>query len=315
MSRGVQEAAPRLRLALGEEAVVENAPIAPYTSFRLGGNAALLVEADDEEALEVLGVVLREEDLSVLILGRGTNVLISDQGFEGVVVRLGKGFNWTSADGSRLMAGGMVPFPRLANRAARLALTGLEFAVAIPATVGGAVRMNAGAHGRSVSDVVVSAGIVSLDGGARKAFSAADMGMEYRRTALGPLDVVTSATFALRVGNSEDIASTMNQYRKHRAETQPAEARNAGSMFKNPSDSSAGWLIEQAGLKGARVGGAEVSRKHANFFLAHSGATAQDVFDLMGHVQARVLELSGTLLEPEIWPVGHFDHRGGLRLG
>jgi UDP-N-acetylmuramate dehydrogenase len=252
--------------------------------------------------------------LDTLVLGRGTNVLIADGGFPGAVIRIGKGFEWIR-EGSRseVEAGGGLPLPVVANWAARRSLTGMEFAVAIPATVGGAVRMNAGAHGSSLSEVLRAARIFRLTSGQVEELSADGLGMSYRQTVLGPADVVCSARFQLSPGSREEISARMEHHRRHRSTTQPSDAPNAGSMFKNPEGRSAGALIEQAGMKGHRVGGAEVSLKHANFFLAHSGATAQDVYDLMAHVQAEVLAKFDILLIPEVRIIGTFDTTAGLR--
>lgn len=294
--------------------VLANQPLAPFTSFRVGGPAAVLVEAEDEADLRVIGEVVAEHDLPVLVLGRGTNVLIGDGGFGGVVVRTGKGFEWIrEGKEHELEAGGGLSLPVVANYAAKRCMSGMEFAVAIPATVGGAVRMNAGAHGSSVSEVLRSARIFRLAERIGEDLPVAALQMSYRRTTLGATDIVCSARFGLQPGSLGEIKARMDMHRKHRTRTQPSEAPNAGSMFKNPPGSSAGELIERAGLKGHRVGGAEVSGKHANFFLAHSGARAQDVYDLMAHVQSVVWDNFGVMLLPEVRIVGSFDKTAELK--
>lgn len=293
--------------------VTSGAPIARYTSFRVGGPAALMVEPDGTKELAVLAEVLAGTTVDRLVLGRGSNMLVSDRGFPGVVVRLGKGFEWIRSVGDAIQAGGGTPLPQVTNRAVRLGLTGLEFGVAIPATVGGAVRMNAGAHGRSVADVLASATICDFTTGLTSRVVPADLKMEYRHTAVGPGQVVSEAEFHLSPAPRESIALKMEEYREHRSATQPVDAPNAGSMFRNPPGSTAGALIEQAGLKGRRVGRAEVSMKHGNFFLARPGATAQDIFDLMAEVQRVVEEGHGVLLVPEVRIVGHFERRESLR--
>jgi UDP-N-acetylmuramate dehydrogenase len=300
--------------------------IAPLTSFRVGGPAAILVDPADAADLTAIGEAIGPFDLDVFVLGRGTNVLVSDAGFPGLVIRLGKPFDWiTEAGEGKLVAGGATPLPQVANRAARLGLSGLEFGIAIPATVGGAVRMNAGAHASSVAEVVEEVEVCRLPGGAQETLSAGALGMDYRSSRLGPGDVVVSVTFDLETADRSEIAARMDQYRDHRAQTQPVEAPNAGSMFKNPNGDlptdlvrsglpTAGRLIEQSGLKGFRVGKAEVSRKHANFFLALPGAKAQDIYDLMASVQKTVAEESGVLLIPEVRPLGSFQRAGELLL-
>lgn len=313
--------------------VEQDVPIARLTSFRVGGPAAILVDPADSADLSALGEAIGMSDVEIFVLGRGTNVLVSDHGFPGIVVRLGKAFDWIVERGAKeLEAGGATPLPQVANRAARLGLTGLEFGIAIPATVGGAVRMNAGAHAAAVAEVVHAVQICTLPGGVQKALDAAALGMEYRSSRLGPGDVVVSATFTLEPADKAEIAGRMEQYRDHRTQTQPVDAPNAGSMFKNPPRSSefmrsdlptkfmrsdlptAGALIEQAGLKGFRIGGAEVSQKHANFFLAHTGAKAQDIHDLMATVQKTVKEEFSILLIPEVRPLGVFQRAEDLLL-
>jgi UDP-N-acetylmuramate dehydrogenase len=288
-------------------AVTTDAPLAPFTSFRLGGAAAILVEAAGEEDLVATAAVAASSDLPLLSLGRGSNVLVSDHGYPGIVVRLGKGFEWIADSGDGLEAGGATPLPRLANRAAGRGLTGLEFVVAIPASLGGAVRMNAGAHSSSLSEVLDWVRLYRLGDVAPVQLPAAELGMRYRSTVLDDNDIVCAARLSLTRALPAEIAGRMQRYRDHRAATQPIEARNAGSMFKNPPGGSAGRLIEEAGMKGHRAGEAEVSDKHANFFLARPGASAQDVHRLLVEVQAGVLERSGVLLTPEVRLIGSFE--------
>jgi UDP-N-acetylmuramate dehydrogenase len=282
--------------------------VGPMTSFRVGGRAAVVIEPGSAEDLAQAGALIAQHGAETLVLGRGTNLLVSDRGFPGVLIRLGKPFDWISErDGDRLEAGGATALPQVANKAARLSLSGLEFAIAIPAAVGGAVRMNAGAHSASLADVLESVKVCRLQTGEIADLGTTALGMTYRRSSLGASDVVCSAVFKLQPESQKLIAERMAEYREHRAETQPVEAPNAGSMFKNPPETTAGSLIERAGLKGFRLGNAEVSRKHANFFLAHPGATAQEIYTLMTDVQKKVKEEFGVLLIPEVRPVGEFD--------
>lgn len=306
-----QITADALRARIAGKVFVDR-PIARYTSFRLGGPAAVLVEPDGPRDLLAVAEVLKMFDSEALVLGRGTNLLVSDSGFPGVVIHLTKSFDWIRAEVPRIEAGGSTQLPRVANKASRLGLTGLEFAIAIPATVGGAVRMNAGAHGSWVSSILESAAVIRLDEAVMEEVDAQELDMRYRETAVRAGDVVCSAIFRLEPGNPREISSRINDYRRHRIETQPVDAPNAGSMFRNPPGNAAGYLIEMADLKGARVGGAEVSKKHANFFLAHDGARSQDVYDLMARVQRKVAEQSGIVLVPEVRMVGAFDRSAGL---
>jgi len=305
------------------EAVVRGAvgtdvSLAPFTSYRLGGPAAVLVEAADEADLVAAGRLVAACGMPIVSLGRGSNVLVSDRGFPGVVVRLGRGFEWISVAGQGLEAGGATPLPRIANRAASRGLSGLEFAVAIPASLGGAVRMNAGAHRSALSDVVEWVRVYRLGAEAPSVVDAAGLGLRYRASALDDADIVCAARLCLVPADRGEIAERMRAFRDHRSATQPTEARNAGSMFKNPAPEpgagqdaiaapSAGRLIEEAGLKGRRVGGAEVSHRHANFIVARPGATASDVHRLLALVQSEVLAGSGLLLLPEVRLLGLFD--------
>lgn len=310
--RSLDSAFEDLRSRLGE-AVQREVPIARYTSFRLGGPAALMVECNDTAGLAAVSETINLHGLEVLVLGKGTNMLISDRGFHGVVIRLSKGFDFIKDEGLRIQAGGITQLPRVANRAAKLGLTGLEFAIAIPATVGGAVRMNAGAHGSSVAEVLTETEVFDLKAGTLRTLRPENLEMSYRHSALSSTDIVCSADFQLTQGEREEISRKMADYRDHRARTQPVDAPNAGSMFKNPPSDSAGRLIEEADLKGLRIGGAEVASKHANFFLAHPGSKSQDVHDLMSTVQKTVHEKFGILLMPEVWTIGEFDGAEELR--
>lgn len=298
-------------LQLQSADIFTEVPIDRFTSLRLGGPAAILVEPADEQRLAQVGMTLGRHGVDVLVLGRGTNILVSDHGFNGAVIHLTKGFEWIRGEPPFVEAGGAVPLPQVSNWTARRSLTGMEFAVAIPATVGGGVRMNAGAHGRDISDVLVSAVVCHLAKGELETLTPGAMDMSYRQTGLGTDDIVCSARFQLKVAEPSHIARVMHEYRSHRSETQPAEARNAGSMFRNPPGRSAGRLIESVGLKGVRCGGAEVSSKHANFFIAHPGATAQDVYDLMVRVQTMVSKATQVVLIPEVRLVGAFDQTSG----
>lgn len=287
--------------------VTLDAPLARSTTFRLGGNAEVLIHVTDEDDLKAISDAVSGTQLPLHILGRGSNVLISDAGVKGVVVRLGKGFEWIRDTEDKISAGGLTPFPKVANRAWRLGLGGLEFCVAIPATVGGAVRMNAGAHDSSVSEVLISASVFSLLRGTSQDMDPEALGMTYRESSLGPTDIVCAASFGLKPDDPALIEERMKAYRDHRTQTQPVDAPNAGSTFRNPEGDSAGRLIEESGLKGTKVGGAKVSELHANFFVATEGATSQDIYDLMTQVQSKVEEDHGVLLVPEVHPIGEFS--------
>jgi UDP-N-acetylmuramate dehydrogenase len=295
--------------------------LARYTTYRLGGPAALYVEPVAAHDLEVLGVSLRQQDPSaarppVLILGRGSNLVISDDGFPGVVIRMGHAFSWLKSSGSTgVVSGSSSTLPQVANWTARRDLTGMEFAVSIPGSVGGAVRMNAGAHGSEISDRLTTITVFDLGDLELRRPAADALGFSYRHSSLTEKDLVIEASFELDRGDPQLIREQMEEYRRHRAATQPGAAQNAGSVFKNPPGRSAGQLVEAAGLKGFRVGGATVSELHANFMMAPEGATAQDVYDLVQVVRRRVYEASGVELEPEIRFVGSFKDRAAEALG
>ena len=305
----------RLRRVL-DGRVETNWPLARYTTYRLGGPASLYVEpagADDLEAL-VAEMARFEEDLPLLVMGRGSNLVVSDHGWPGVVVRPGAGFSWlegvdeapATGRAERLRSGSATSMPLLANWAARRGFTGLEFAIAIPGSVGGAVRMNAGAHGSETARPLASATIFDFASGRTEVRSPEHLDFSYRRSNLRDSQFVVSAAWALEVSDPDEVRGRMEGYRKHRAATQPGAVQNAGSVFKNPPGDSAGRLVEAAGLKGWGVGRASVSTLHANFFIAEEGSTAQDVFDLVHAVRLKVRAEFGVDLEPEIRFVGSY---------
>ena len=295
-------------------------PIAKLTTYRLGGPAALYVEPAGTADVTVLGRVLRDlgapDAVPVLSLGRGSNIVVSDRGWPGVVVRLSPAaFSWIEplAEGTGLVAGGSTSLPLLANWAGRRALTGLEFLVAIPGSVGGAVTMNAGAHGREISDCLISARVFDIDLLQTDVRPAAALSLSYRSSNLTPRHLVLDAAFDLEPSVARVVRERMEMYRRHRSETQPGAVQNAGSVFVNPPGDHAGRLVEAAGLKGFRVGGAAVSELHANFFVSDETATAQDVYDLVRTVAERVRAVFGVELTPEVRFVGEFDDSAEVR--
>jgi UDP-N-acetylmuramate dehydrogenase len=285
----------------------EAVTIAPLTTFRLGGPAALYLEPDSLDDLRAVSRAVQETSLPVVILGKGSNVLVADAGVEGLVLRLGRGFRWAAREGTALTAGGAMPLPALAGIALTHGLAGLEFGIAIPATIGGAVRMNAGAHGRTVADVAERVDIFDLATGRTRSLSGAEAGFRYRGSGFGPLDVVVGARLRLEPGDPVTIRAAMDAARVWRRETQPVAEPNCGSVFTNPPGDHAARLVDETGCKGMRVGGARVSEKHANFIIAGPDARAADVRDLIARVQAAVEERWGIRLEPEVRFVGAFD--------
>jgi UDP-N-acetylmuramate dehydrogenase len=290
--------------------LIEYAPLAALTTYKFGGAARWLLEANSEADLVRLAEALAAEPahMPVVVLGRGSNVVISDLGFRGVVVRLGSDLGELdiTADGT-VGAGGALPLPVLARRSAEADRGGLEFYVGIPGSVGGAVCMNAGCHGSDTSEWLMSARMVDLRTGRVREADPAALGMSYRHSEVGGDEVVTRASFRTVSRPQRDAEARIREITAWRREHQPGGTFNAGSIFKNPPGDAAGRIIDSLGLKGFRVGGASVSRRHANFFEAAEGATAQDVHDLIAEVRRRVFEESGVLLEPEVRFIGRFS--------
>lgn len=283
-------------------------PVGARTTYRVGGRAAVFVEAEAEGDLVALGRVLSEigDAVPVLVLGRGSNLLIADEGFDGVVVTLGEAFSAISIEATLVRAGGATSLPVLARRTAAAGLTGLEWAVGVPGSVGGAVRMNAGGHGAETAETLHRYRVVSLASGEGRDHDVADLAATYRHTTIATSDVVVWGEYRLAVGDRERSEAQISEIVRWRRENQPG-GQNAGSVFTNPPGDSAGRLIEAAGLKGFRVGSAFVSPKHANFFQADEGGSANDVRALILEVQRRVEEVHGVRLQPELQMVGFSD--------
>jgi UDP-N-acetylmuramate dehydrogenase len=287
--------------------VERDASLAGLTTYRVGGPARVLVRARREGDLAVVAAALERYQPPLLILGRGSNLLIADAGFPGLALLLeGEFEEITFGDGS-VRAGGAVGLPVLARRAAAAGWAGLEFYVGIPGTVGGAVRMNAGGHGRETREVLRTARVIDLLGdGLGVDRTVEDLALGYRTSAIGPNDVVAGASFAVVADAPEACEARITEIVRWRRENQPGGA-NAGSVFRNPPEESAGSLIERCGLKDLRIGGAVVSPKHANFIQAEPGATAADVRALVREVKRRVLDATGVSLQTELHFVGFTD--------
>ena len=295
-----------LRAACGNR-VRTSFSMAPLTSFRIGGPAAIYLEPESESDLAAAAGALAATDLPYVVIGKGSNVLVSDRGFLGLVLQLGRGYRWAARDGDRLTAGGAMPLPAFAGVALRHSLEGLAFGVAIPASVGGAVKMNAGAHGAEMADVVVDVEVFRLGLSRTERIPAGEAGFSYRRSSLPADSVVTGVTVALRPAEPGAIRAEMDEARSWRRRTQPLAEPNCGSVFKNPPGEHAARLVDESGLKGAHVGGAHVSTKHANFIVAGPGALADDVWELIQFVARDVEASTGVVLEPEVQLIGEFD--------
>jgi UDP-N-acetylmuramate dehydrogenase len=295
-----------LRAACGDR-LRTGFPLAPLTSFRIGGPASLYLEPESERDLVAAGEAVRHTDVPVVVMGKGSNILVADRGFEGLVLRLGRGYRWAARTGDRITAGGAMPLPALAGVALSHRLTGLEFGVAIPASFGGAIRMNAGAHGHEVAEAVESVDVFELALQTGRVMSAPEIGFRYRNSELPADAVVVAGTVRLASADTSQIRRLMEEAREWRRRTQPLAEPNCGSVFKNPPGDHAARLIEDAGGKALSVGGAAVSAKHANFIVAGEGTSASDVVELVRKLQDVVEARSGVRLEPEVHLVGRFD--------
>jgi UDP-N-acetylmuramate dehydrogenase len=296
--------------ALGVRAA-RRRPLGPLTTYGVGGPAALLVEVDGPDDLAPVRAALMGSGVPVCVIGRGSNLLVADHGFEGVVVRLGDGFNAVrlpdplaaGAPPFVVRAGAATPLPVLARQAADAGWSGLTWAVGVPGSVGGAVRMNAGGHGADMAGCLRRYTWVDLlreEGGTD---DVTRLRYGYRTSSIEPSEVVLEAEFAVTPGAREVEQAEVSSIVRWRREHQPGGS-NAGSVFTNPPGDSAGRLIEQAGLKGFRIGTAHVSEKHANFIQADKGGRADDVRAVMEHVRDRVLAQCGVALTAEVRLLG-----------
>jgi UDP-N-acetylmuramate dehydrogenase len=306
--------------ALGAGAV-RNRPLGPLTTYGVGGPAALLVEIDHPDHLRDVRNALMGSGVSVFVLGRGSNVLVADAGFDGVVIRLGPGFGRVElpeppaekgglgkggpgdAGPFVVRAGAATPLPVLARQAADAGWSGLSWAVGVPGSVGGAVRMNAGGHGADMAGCLIRYTWVDLLGREGGTDDASRLRYGYRTSSVGPSELVVDAEFAVSRGDAATEQAELSAIVRWRREHQPGGS-NAGSVFTNPADDTAGRLIDAAGLKGFRLGTAHVSEKHANFIQADKGGRADDVLALMEHVRSHVRAESGITLATEVRLLG-----------
>lgn len=281
-----------------------NESLAEHTTWKIGGPADLFVVPDTREQLAAALRILHRHGVPWTALGRGSNTLVSDKGVRGAVIKPGRGFDFVRFDGRAATAGASYSFIKLSVMAGKEGLTGLEFAGGIPGTVGGAVYMNAGAHGSDVSRILQSVDIVWEDGTVGT-YGKEDMAFGYRHSILQERrGFVTEATFLLEEGDRKEIAAAMASFKDRRLRTQPLQMACAGSVFRNPPNDHAARLIEAAGLKGLREGEAEVSLLHANFIVNHGGAKAEDVLTLIRRVQSTVEDRFGIQLVPEVLLMG-----------
>jgi UDP-N-acetylmuramate dehydrogenase len=272
--------------------------LGPLTTYRVGGPAALFVDVDDDETLATVARVVSESGVDVVVVGRGSNLLVSDAGFGGLALTLGDAFADISVEGTTVRAGGAASLPVVARRTAAAALSGFEWAVGVPGSIGGAVRMNAGGHGSDMAGSLRRVRVVDLALGEDGVMTADRFDLGYRRSSITPTQVVVWADLDLAPGDRAASEAEISEIVRWRRENQPG-GPNAGSVFTNPPGDSAGRLIEVAGVKGLRRGSASVSDKHANFIQADEGGSADDVARLMAEVRAAVEETTGVSLTAE----------------
>jgi UDP-N-acetylenolpyruvoylglucosamine reductase len=285
-------------------------PLARLTTVRTGGPADFFARPDSEARLGELLAWAEGEELAVGVVGSGSNLLIADEGFRGLVLKLDGSLAAIEQDGERLLCGGGARLPQAAARAARAGLSGLEFGVNIPGTVGGAVKMNANAYGGDLARVLEWVEVTTPEGSERR--GPEQLGFAYRRSNLGPREIVARAAFALSPAEPERVKATLADMREQRKAAQPSGIKTFGSTFKNPDDPraegrSAGVLLDEAGCRGLTVGGARFSEKHANFVENPGNATTADVVALMAEGRRRVRERFGVELEAEVQFLGEVD--------
>ena len=280
-----------------------NEPIGPLTTYRVGGAAELFLTLESRADVEALLAALAGIDVDILAVGRGSNLLVADDGFAGLAVALGGGFDDVTVDGTVVVAGAGAKLPVVARTAVQHGLAGFEWAVGVPGSVGGGVRMNAGGHGAEMVDAVVDVEVADLVGGVIAWRPAAELAFGYRTSAIRDHDLVLAARLQLTEGDPAAGKDEMREIVMWRRDHQPG-GQNAGSVFTNPDGDSAGRLIDAAGCKGLRVGTAEVSDKHANFIQADPDGRAADIVELMQLVQARVAEVHGIELHAETRLIG-----------
>ena len=291
-------------LVRDENCIVRDALMKNYTTFRIGGPADLLIQPSSEEELIRIAAYLRQKDISAVVLGNGSNVLVKDGGIRGVVIKIGKNMGNIRTEGEELTAEAGALLSAAAWAAADGGLTGMEFAAGIPGSVGGAVFMNAGAYGGEMSQIIVSCRALMPDGALRE-FSKEELKLGYRTSVFSQNGgIVTSCRMKLQAGDRETIYGYMRELAGRRTEKQPLNLPSAGSTFKRPEGYFAGKLIQDSGCRGLRVGGARISQKHAGFVVNEADASAEDVIRLIRLVQMRVRDCFGVDLEPEVRIIG-----------
>lgn len=289
-----------LQKLLGTEQVWEREPMKNHTTFRAGGCARYLVEPKDVQQLSAVVNACRERDMPYYVVGNGSNLLVSDSGYHGVIIHLFKNMSEIRTEGNHMILQAGALLVRAARTACREGLSGLEFASGIPGTVGGALVMNAGAYGGEMKDVVSRVTVLDPEGELRE-YTNEQMAFGYRRSRLTEESgIVLETEFTLRPGRTEEIQARMEELKEKRVLKQPLEYASAGSTFKRPEGHFAGKLIEDAGLRGFRIGDAQVSEKHCGFVINRGNASASEIAEVIRQVQDRVYAHSGVRLQTEV---------------
>ena len=290
------------------ERLIRNFPLNNLTTYGVGGPADLFIKVDSYKELELLIPRLRLLSAPLLLIGNGSNILISDEGFKGVALQLGERFEEILIQDTTVKAGGASKLPVVARKTVNSGLAGFEWAVGVPGTIGGAVRMNAGGHGSDMAASLIEVKIADMSATGKEVFRSvplSELNLSYRDSSIKNTDLVVEATLRLNIANKEDSEQLLKEIVRWRRENQPG-GKNSGSVFTNPDGDSAGRLIEAAGLKGFKVGSASVSEKHANFIQVEGNGSAKDVKELMERVISEVKKVHSVSLIPETICVG-FD--------
>lgn len=281
--------------------VLSDVPLTEYTTLKVGGNARFVVTVNTEQELAKVAEIIATHMCPWTVVGRGSNLLVSDDGYDGVVIVLGRGFRGLSRDGDTVRVGAAEPLPTVANVLADYGLAGFSWGCGVPGTIGGAVRMNAGAHGRDIAANLVEVDVYRMSVRARETWPRDALGLRYRGSELPRDAIVLSATLAFTPGNPDVLRAEVAEIRQWRRDHQPLNQPNCGSVFANPDGAEpAAVLIERAGLKGFTVGGASVSTLHANFIVTEAGARARDVALVIQAVKDTVYARFGVMLREEV---------------
>lgn len=292
--------------SIDKERVLADEPMKKHTTFRVGGNADYFVMPQNGEEVKNIVTLCKEAQMPYYILGNGSNLLVGDKGYRGVIIQIYKEMNGIEVEGDKVKAQAGALLSRVGTAALEAELTGFEFAAGIPGTVGGAVVMNAGAYGGEMKDIIANATVLTQDGDIIT-INKEDLELGYRTSVIAKKGyVVLEAEYQLQKGDKEVIRARMDELKLQRVTKQPLEYPSAGSTFKRPEGYFAGKLIQDAGLRGFQVGGAQVSEKHCGFVINKDQATAADIRELMQQVSDKVMQEFGVKLEPEVKTLGEF---------